>query len=294
MAKNINKYWENEDPITTTTENMEFHYFPEAGKFQMYGLYQNEDGETRRTKAIVLDTGDIKMSEAQDIIKAMMECLFDVNISDATMSAIVKMATEEPARVGGITLDEDFEDEVTAVDYSTMSYKDLKAECDKRGITYKKVGESKANLVNLLETYDDEHDDTSALVYEPVDTTSDDADGGYDGKWLSFKDGKVVAAPQRTKVNKANAAEWLDYFQTCVGEVEAMVKKVTNKKAKTVDIVKLKKAMDKWVVSFEADDDTTAMLNGWVEHFFSDVKADKPVQIVPDRLCELCMIIDQM
>lgn len=345
---NTNKYWENEEPIETTTDCMEFRYFPEAGKFQMYGHYE-VDGESRRTKAIVLDTGDITMSEATAITKAILEGLFDVSIGDKVMGDIISTVTSQPARDEevseeelGEALDEEFEDEVISIDYSSMSFKDLKAECDKRGISYKKIGESKANLINLLETYDDEHDDTSALADEKptsaydsmslkelkaeckargikvsgkpskdwlVDSlreddktkaqtnqgrTSDDDDGNYDGKWLSFVGGEVVAAPQRRKVDKATAEEWLDYFNICVGEVAAMVKKVTNKKANTVDIVKLKKLMDKWVVAFEADEDTTSMLTNFVEHFFSDIKADKPVQLVPERARELCMIIDQM
>ena len=70
----MNKYWENEQPITADTGHNTFKYFQKAGKLQVsMPNWTNGDGEEKRGKTITIDTIALRNNpEALSLFKQMV------------------------------------------------------------------------------------------------------------------------------------------------------------------------------------------------------------------------------
>lgn len=255
-----NKYWENETPIITETNFGEVHYFKEAGKIQMYPVYEDKDGELKLGRACVWDNNEMEADDAVRLVYALMQGLIDVGVENDAFndaySLLGDYINENPIdeddeeESDDVTLDEEFEDE--EYDYSEMSLAELKELCFEREIEIPKRTSTKT-LIKLLEAYDaDNADDEDEEEEEEIETK-------FVGKNLVYEDGKVRKANK--KVRKVyldwaeDVIEWANYIAEEIAKISEMPTK-TQKQKKAQDAVyaELKDNVAEWVTEWEDED----------------------------------------
>lgn len=256
-----NKYWENETPIITETNFGEVHYFKEAGKIQLYPVYEDKDGELKLGRACVWDNNEMEADDAVRLVYALMQGLIDVGIENDAFSDAYSLlgdyinenpidadADDEEESDDDTTLDEEFEDE--EYDYSEMSLSELKELCFEREIEIPKRTSTKT-LIKLLEAYDednaDDEDDEKEMEFKFV------------GKNLVYEDGKIRKANK--KVRKVylewayDVIEWANYIAEETAKLVQMPTK-TQKQKKAQDEVytELKDNVMEWITEWEDED----------------------------------------
>lgn len=255
-----NKYWENETPIITETNFGEVHYFKEAGKIQMYPVYEDKDGELKLGRACVWDNNEMEADDAVRLVYALMQGLIDVGVENDAFndaySLLGDYINENPIdeddeeESDDVTLDEEFEDD--EYDYSEMSLAELKELCFEREIEIPKRTSTKT-LIKLLEAYDaDNADDEDEEEEEEIETK-------FVGKNLVYEDGKVRKANK--KVRKVyldwaeDVIEWANYIAEEIAKISEMPTK-TQKQKKAQDAVyaELKDNVAEWVTEWEDED----------------------------------------
>ena len=255
-----NKYWENETPIITETNFGEVHYFKEAGKIQLYPVYEDKDGELKLGRACVWDNNDMEADDAVRLVYALMQGLIDVGVENDAFndaySLLGDYINENPIdeddeeESDDVTLDEEFEDE--EYDYSEMSLAELKELCFEREIEIPKRTSTKT-LIKLLEAYDaDNADDEDEEEEEEIETK-------FVGKNLVYEDCKVRKANK--KVRKVyldwaeDVIEWANYIAEEIAKISEMPTK-TQKQKKAQDAVyaELKDNVAEWITEWEDED----------------------------------------
>ena len=256
-----NKYWENETPIITETNFGEVHYFKEAGKIQLYPVYEDKDGELKLGRACVWDNNDMEADDAVRLVYALMQGLIDVGVENDAFSDAYSLLgdyinenpideDDEEEESDDVTLDEEFEDE--EYDYSEMSLAELKELCFEREIEIPKRTSTKT-LIKLLEAYDaDNADDEDDDEEEEIETK-------FVGKNLVYEDGKVRKANK--KVRKVyldwaeDVIEWANYIAEEIAKISGMPTK-TQKQKKAQDAVyaELRDNVAEWITEWEDED----------------------------------------
>lgn len=250
-----NKYWENETPIITETNFGEVHYFKEAGKLQIYNVYEDKNGEIQRGRACVWDNNEMEADDAVRLVYAIMQGLIDVGIeNDAFADAYALLGdyindnpTDEDDDAEE-TLDEEFEDE--EYDYSEMSIGELKELCFEREIEIPKRATTKS-LIKLLEAYDEDNEDD--------DEEAEEIETKFVGKNIIYEDAKVRKATKKTRAVYLDWAEdvieWANYITENIAQIAEMPTK-TQKQKKAQDKVyaELKTDVNEWIESWEDED----------------------------------------
>lgn len=259
-----NKYWENETPIITETNFGEVHYFKEAGKIQLYPVYEDKDGELKLGRACVWDNNEMEADDAVRLVYALMQGLIDVGVENDAFSDAYSLLgdyiNENPINEDEEELDPDFEDddEEEEIDYSELSLKELKTLCMEREIEIpKNIGTpakgSKQRLIELLEAYDEDNaDDENDDEEEEIETK-------FVGKNLVYEDGKIRKANK--KVRKVyldwaeDVIEWANYIAEEIAKISEMPTK-TQKQKKAQDAVyaELKDNVAEWITEWEDED----------------------------------------
>lgn len=267
-----NKYWENETPIVTETEFGGISYFKEAGKIQLYSVYE-KDGELMRGKGCTWDNNEMEADDAIRLVYALMQGLIDVGVESDAFSDAYSLLQDA---VNGIedaddseeeddaeeTLDEEFEDETP--DYNEMKLNDLKEIATNRGLELPKRV-TKSALVKLLEADDVSSDE------EEESGEEDGAEGkqtSFVGKNIKYADGKVSKVKKSVKKDyiewAEDAVEWANYMAEGADELSKMPTKTQ----------KQKKAQDKAYAELDAE------VKEWLEEWGDDM--DKVSGIVKD------------
>lgn len=248
-----NKYWENETPIVTETEFGGISYFKEAGKIQLYSVYE-KDGELMRGKGCTWDNNEMEADDVIRLVYALMQGLIDVGVESDAFSDAYSLLQDA---VNGIedaddseeeddaeeTLDEEFEDETP--DYNEMKLNDLKEIATNRGLELPKRV-TKSALVKLLEADDESSDEDE----EPEENI------GFVGKHIIYDDKDYHKANK--KVGKVymeymdDCYEWVTYIIEKASELSAMpTKTAVQKKKQDKAYAILKEEVADWVSSWE-------------------------------------------
>ena len=265
-----NKYWENETPIVTETEFGGISYFKEAGKIQLYSVYE-KDGELMRGKGCTWDNNEMEADDVIRLVYALMQGLIDVGVESDAFSDAYSLLQDA---VNGIedaddseeeddaeeTLDEEFEDEIP--DYNEMKLNDLKEIATNRGLELPKRVTKQA-LVKLLEA-----DDESSEEEESGEEDGAEEQTSFVGKNIKYVDGEVSKVKKSVKKDyiewAEDAIEWANYMAEGADELSKMPTKT----------VKQKKAQDKAYAELDAE------VKEWLEEWGDDV--DKVSGIVKD------------
>ena len=167
MANKNIKYWENEDAVITSTENVELRYFAEAGKLQMYPKYSSDGSDVKDCigKGCVWTTSDIGGSEAIEVLIAMANALATTdpkNPADVVTYAPLFVQSLETIFGGGSESDSDADPVVLELkkfeageikEYADLSQATLVRMCHDVGVKASKR-DSKADLVAKMEAWD--------------------------------------------------------------------------------------------------------------------------------------------
>lgn len=265
-----NKYWENETPIVTETEFGGVSYFKEAGKIQLYSVYE-KDGELMRGKGCTWDNNEMVVEDALRLVYAMMQGLIDVGVESDAFSDAYNLLQEAVENIedgddseeddAEETLDEEFEDEIP--DYNEMKLNDLKEIATNRGLELPKRRVTKQSLVALLEA-DDESSDEEESEEDGVEEEAT----SFVGKNIKYVDGKISKVKRSVKKDyiewAEDAVEWAVYMVDGADELSKMPTKTA----------KQKKAQDKAYADLDAE------IKEWVEEWGDE--ADKVSGIIKD------------
>lgn len=256
-----NKYWENETPIITETNFGEVHYFKEAGKIQLYPVYEDKDGELKLGRACVWDNNNMEADDAVRLVYALMQGLIDVGVENDAFSDAYSLLgdyinenpidEDDEEESDDTTLDEEFEDE--EYDYSEMSLGELKKLCFEREIEIPKRTSTKT-LIKLLEAYDADNADDE----DDDEDEEEEIETKFVGKNLVYEDGKIRKANK--KVRKVylelseEIIEWANYIAEEIAKISEMPTK-TQKQKKAQDAVyaELKDNVAEWISEWEDD-----------------------------------------
>lgn len=257
-----NKYWENETPIITETNFGEVHYFKEAGKIQLYPVYEDKDGELKLGRACVWDNNNMEADDAVRLVYALMQGLIDVGVENDAFSDAYSLLSDyinenpidedDEEESDDTTLDEEFEDE--EYDYSEMSLGELKELCFEREIEIPKRTSTKT-LIKLLEAYDADNADDE----DDDEDEEEEIETKFVGKNLVYEDGKIRKANK--KVRKVyldwaeDVIEWANYIAEEIAKISEMPTK-TQKQKKAQDAVyaELKDNVAEWITEWEDED----------------------------------------
>lgn len=260
---NVNKYWENETPIITTTETAEVRYFKEAGKVQLYSFYENKDGEKCYTKACVWNN-EMDADDATRLAYAIMQGLLDSGVESEAFMEAYEILDGAVSEIGDSNedaddeeeenevLDEEFEDDVDPYEIiSNLSREDAVKVAKLLKVKVLKKDDNEAIADKISEDHDDDEVVEALKELNLLTTSADDdeedeteeAKGGYfDGKHFSWVDGelKVKAIKTAKGIKKydvyvgwaEDALNWAGYIVELKDELKAMPTKSKAQKSK--------------------------------------------------------------
>lgn len=321
--KNVNKYWENEEADITSTANAELRLFIDAGKLQIYPKYASEDSEVKDKigRGCVWDMRDMDAVEAMELVAQIANAFrntLDKNgeYYEEFNNMVFDVFKVRKTIIDAIRAKEAEENNDDADGYDAMSVEQLKALCKERGIKINSRTKT-AKIVELLEEYDaqnpteEDFENIEENLDEVLDSEFKDEDEvvaednnvlkiSYSGTWLAMDEsGKVTAVKQKSKKANADAAEWLEYFEACISEMEEMVANSLNKNGKNkgkLNDSKFDKMLGAWVKDFDADAETERKINefcvGWHNDIRGVVLKDGDIGLTGARKCELVTIVD--
>lgn len=263
-----NKYWENETPITTTTDFAEVHYFKEAGKIQLYPTYTDKDGEKKLGRGCTWDNNEMDSDDALKLVFAVMRGLLDCGVeNDAYNDAyeIIKDAVNNLDDSDEDDLNE-FEDEETPFDkLEDLDFDEVKQIAKILKFKVRKSHDLETLVDDLLENFDsdelldainslDKEDEEVSLTKQVVKKT-------FYGEHLVFDGNKISVK------NKKKDSDYYDWATEAV-EYAEHIEHSRNIASGIKHIKKVEKDINKWLK--EWDEDTSekfkpiflALLNG--------------------------------
>lgn len=271
-----NKYWENETPITTTTEFAEVHYYKEAGKIQLYPTYTDKDGEKKLGRGCTWDNNEMDSDDALKLVFAVMRGLLDCGVeNDAYNDAydIIKNAVNDLDDSDEDDLDE-FEDEETPFDkLEDLDFDEVKQIAKILKFKVRKSHDLETLVDDLLENFDSDEllDAINSLAPtedEEVSLTKPVVKKKFGGEHLVF-DGNKISVKNKKKDSDyydwaTEAVEYAEYIE----HSRNIASGIKHNEEKKKHIKKVEKELNKWLK--EWDEDTSekfkpiflALLNG--------------------------------
>lgn len=262
-----NKYWENEKPIITETDNAQIRYFKEAGKIQLYPMYEDKDGEMQVGRGCTWDNNNMDEKDAVKLAFGVMQGLLDCGIENNAFADAYALLEEEVGNLSDneddVELDEEIEDEF---DLSSLDLVSLKKVAKELGLKILKKDDEDSLIEKIEEC--DEDDVLSVLVElglisDDEDETDEDEEekskhsaNKFVGKHVVYMTGKCQKTRKAISDDYIDwcddVLEWTEYIHDTAEEINAMPEKTKlNKQKKDKAYAQLKDEVTDWVNAWE-------------------------------------------